>query len=508
MIDHKKLLKYEAELRRIAEHRRASAEKEIRRICSDMVKDLQGFLANEYALNADADDKLTFGTLYEKGRYARFVEECVNHIDTYTPELQSEIKRLVEDTYRVTYEGLCESVKNAADADALRDSLSVVKAVQPEVLKQTVENPISGLTLPERLEKHRTDIIYDIKQEIGIGLSVGERYSTMARRIRDKCNFGYTKAIRIVRTEAHRVREAGLNDCANEIDAAIQNGTSGLIGVKIWHTMKDERVRPQVRRKTKKGWKSSMGKGANHMIMEGQTVKIGEKFDLGDGVKADAPGKSGAAGHDINCRCFVTHDWLTPEEYAAVSKQGNKSVDKSEKSGIIKTSIGLSSGGQNNGDIPEHKAPEKIGNVDFADKQAVTQVITDFEKTAVNEKIETACVITKSGDIYKCYGNETNVYPDMDLGDKTLSGAVISHNHLDSKTEYSFSKEDISLFMNRNLSVLRGCDKKYVYELNRNAEDIDIVDSSIQYMTEENYKHAMVIESAKSLGVGYRRWKK
>lgn len=118
---------------------------------------------------------------------------------------------------------------------------------------------------------------------------------------------------------------------------AIKSGTSGLIGVKIWHTMRDERVRPQVRRKTKKGWKSSMGKGANHMVLEGQTVKIGEKFDLGDGVKADTPGKSGVAGHDINCRCFVTHDWLTAEEYAeAVKKQNDKTVDKSAESSIIR----------------------------------------------------------------------------------------------------------------------------------------------------------------------------
>lgn len=504
MIDHKKLLKYEAELRRISEHREKETEKKIKTLCSNMVKDLQSFLANEYALNADADDKLTFATMYQKGRYARFLEETVNHIDDYTLEIQREIKSLVEDTYKTAYEALRESVKGATNSEELRNNLSMVKAVQPEVLKQTVENPISGLTLPERFEKYRTDIIYDIKQEIGVGLSVGERYSTMARRIRDKCNFGYTKAIRIVRTEAHRVREAGLNDCANEIDEAIKSGTSGLIGVKIWHTMEDERVRPQVRRKTKKGWKSSMGKGANHMVLEGQTVKIGEKFDLGDGVKADAPGKSGVAGHDINCRCFVTHDWLTEEEYAAVKK----SVDISENGGIIKTSIGLSSGRQNNGDIPEHKAPEKIGNVNFADKQAVTRTINDFEKTAVNETIETACVITKSGEIYKCYGNETNVYPDVDLGDKALSDAIVSHNHPDSKTEYSFSKEDISLFIDKKLSVLRGCDKKYVYELNRNAEDIDIVDSSIQYMTEENYRHAVVIEKATELGIGYRRWKK
>ena len=44
--------------------------------------------------------------------------------------------------------------------------------------------------------------------------------------------------------------------------------------------MNDERVRPQQRRKTKKGWKTSYSKnGANHMKMEGVTVAVGEQFD-------------------------------------------------------------------------------------------------------------------------------------------------------------------------------------------------------------------------------------
>lgn len=43
------------------------------------------------------------------------------------------------------------------------------------------------------------------------------------------------------------------------------------------------------------------------------------------------------AGHDINCRCYIEHDRLTAEEYAAaVKKQSNKTVDKSAENGIIK----------------------------------------------------------------------------------------------------------------------------------------------------------------------------
>ena len=62
-----------------------------------------------------------------------------------------------------------------------------------------------GLTLKDTLEKHRKDIIYAIKRDIGVGLSNGDRYTTMARRISKNLDGDYKKSIRIVRTEAHRV---------------------------------------------------------------------------------------------------------------------------------------------------------------------------------------------------------------------------------------------------------------------------------------------------------------
>ncbi len=49
----------------------------------------------------------------------------------------------------------------------------------------------------------------------------GDRYSTMAGRIKQSVDGSYKKAIRISRTETHRVREAG------NLDAAI--GTRSVI---------------------------------------------------------------------------------------------------------------------------------------------------------------------------------------------------------------------------------------------------------------------------------------
>lgn len=55
------------------------------------------------------------------------------------------------------------------------------------------------------------------------------------------------------------------------------------------------------------------------MKMEGVTVKAGEFFNLGNGVKAKAPGKSGVAAHDCNCRCFLEYNLMTLAEFKAAT---------------------------------------------------------------------------------------------------------------------------------------------------------------------------------------------
>ena len=62
----------------------------------------------------------------------------------------------------------------------------------------------------------------------------------------------------------------------------------------------------------------------------------------------------------------------------------------------------------------------------------------------------------------------------------------------------------LSLFMEYDLEVLRGCDKKYTYEFTKNALEID--DEPEDWMNEENFHHSQIIMFAKQYGIGYRRW--
>lgn len=134
----------------------------------------------------------------------------------------------------------------------------------------------------------------------------------------------------------------------------------------------------------------------------------------------------------------------------------------------------------------------------------INEEVSRYEENAIKEVNETALVYTKNGELYKCFGVEGRAFPDYDLDDK-IESAIISHNHPISVTEFSFSNDDINLFEQYNLKMLRGCDEKYTYELTRNAHEID--DLSDDWMNIDNFRHTQVIYIAKKHGIGYRRWK-
>lgn len=319
------------EIRRIEQSREVLTEKKIRKIYKQLLKELNHFLADEY-LKYSKDGILTVAMLQEKSRYAKFLEEIESHVNNLTPEIVALIKNTVEDTYTACYKGMSESVLKAKDTKSALNYLKDL-SIRPEVMKRAIENPVSGLTLPDILEKNRKEVIYDIKQQVNIGLMNGDRYETTAKKVAERLDISYGKATNIVRTETHRVTESGFMDCAKDISDSLDG--SGLVYTAAWRTMKDERVRPQHRYRTKSGWKTSISRnGANHQKMEGVIIQVGDKFQIEPNVYAECPSTSGTARNDCRCRCFLEYTLMSVEKFEELT---GKSVDKSGGSGIIKT---------------------------------------------------------------------------------------------------------------------------------------------------------------------------
>lgn len=457
------------QIRRIEEHREKGAEAEIRKTYQALLQDLRHYLADEYTRYAE-DDHLTYEILQRHGAYARFLEEVEQKINDISPEIRRSIRSTVEQTYEYTYNGMVESVKKVVMNPAIAAGL---KACTPDVIRRAVENPVSKLTLNDRLEKHRKEIVYDIKQNITVGLMNGDRYTTMANRIKQSVDGDYKKAIRIARTETHRVREAGNHDAAVSVNGALKDSTTGLQMVKTWRTMKDERVRPAKAKGRNRQY--------NHRKMDGVTVPVDEEFVLPSGAKTKAPGQSGVAGEDINCRCYLSY-------------------------GLQKQPVGLSAG-ENAGIVPDHPGPELLESLDFSDEKLVQSKLAEYEAQIVSQPTENAIVITKAGKVYRCTGDLNGVYPDADLGEQ-LIGAVMTHNHpAGSTNEYSFSSADLSLYMDYKLKCLRGVDEHFIYEFTRDTSELD-EHISLFDMTDFDSRHEQVIDMAKRYGIGYRRWKR
>ena len=311
-----KLAKYFAELQRLEETRSLGAEKEIQRAYKSMLTDLQKYLGVEYAKYAE-DDVLSYTILAQKGQYARFLEEVQKKVNGITPKVNATITNVVKETYKMAYEGMVRAVSVSVNDKHLEKLLSGIHLTEAQVIKAAVNNPVSKLTLPKTLEKNRKQIVYNIKSTITNGLMNGDRMSTMAKKIQEDVEQNYRKAMLIARTEVHRVRETGHNDGASSVDEILAEENYDYRMVKVWKSMRDEAVR-----KTSK---------ADHRKMNGQTVLQDEDFDLGRGVTAPCPGQSGTAYNDCNCRCYISRDLMSDEEFFEATGRHFKDADKPKK---------------------------------------------------------------------------------------------------------------------------------------------------------------------------------
>ncbi|MBO4902817.1 MAG: hypothetical protein J5518_08490 [Lachnospiraceae bacterium] len=163
---------------------------------------------------------------------------------------------------------------------------------------------------------------------------------------------------------------------------------------------------------------------------------------------------------------------------------------------------GLAAGAGSRGPIADHDLPIKLDVlVDGADRR---ELLLKYEKMIADEPIENAIVITRDGEVYRCFGTKDGVYPDVDLGEK-LIGADVTHNHpIGSGNEYSFSKLDLGLFDTYGLNSLRGIDDIFEYEINRNSSVIDELESVFD-LDDKSARHSEVIDYARKHNLGYTR---
>lgn len=282
----------EGYLRRLSEEsssKLTSYEKSLRRSYTSLLSDMNNVISNTYA---KLDDNDMLNSLMKYNRKDNVEGQLNNLINEFSKSkykgMYSQLKGQVTHAYDYYHTALTEVTGKTFQKTPLK----------AEWLAQTIENEVSGLTLKQTLQRDRQNIIYSIKSNLIQGVNRGESFSSMAKRMKDVLNGDYKKAVRIARTETHRVREAGT------YESALMGEKAGIKQVKTWNSSNDSRTRKEHRR------------------LDGETIPLDEYFQVGR-AKALKPGDTGRAEHDINCRCFLTYeivddaDTETPKETEA-----------------------------------------------------------------------------------------------------------------------------------------------------------------------------------------------
>lgn len=261
----------------------ASGERETAREYAKILTEIRATLSKNFE-RFEQGGQLTLQEMLKHDRLTKLIQEIEHILRVSYPQIFKVMHRALEDTYLQGYYLTAWAIET--------ESLTKLgyAAVAPDTMTAMLAAPVYGLTLNDRLEKQRHAIIYEIQQQITLGFQNNETYATMARRLKTTLEGDANKAMTIVRTEGHRYQESAKHD------AVTHANKNGVIMEKTWNTLEDERVRPQQGKRGK----------ANHKKLNGVTIPSTDVFSDGLG-EGPAPGQLGAAGSDINCRCFLTY---------------------------------------------------------------------------------------------------------------------------------------------------------------------------------------------------------
>lgn len=167
----------------------------------------------------------------------------------------------------------------------LDEGFKAVKAYSEQVIKQTERATRAAETIGERTAK---------AIKAGRPLPLLEVEARSVNRGHKVANFAKTK--NIGPAAKAQLTALDIEEVFIKAETTPNNAQKlpALQMYKTWRSMRDERVRQTPK--------------ANHRKMDGVSIPVKDRFDLGHGVTTDVPGNSGDPANDARCRCILLYD--------------------------------------------------------------------------------------------------------------------------------------------------------------------------------------------------------
>lgn len=229
------------------------------------------------ALNSRKDMQNLQSIIYQKKYQEILLKQIEGVIDDLNKGQYETLQDFFEGAYATGYIGSMYDLHNQGIPLVIPiDPKKMVTAVMTD--SKLSKNYYQSRILPENLSTLKRNV----RQELTRGIASGKTWVEVAYQVAQNMNSPFNRAMRdamrIVRTEGHRINQQGF------LDASREAKDKGADVVKQWDSTLDGNTRPA------------------HRIADGQIKELDEPFIV-DGEKMDAPSIGGSARNVCNCRC-------------------------------------------------------------------------------------------------------------------------------------------------------------------------------------------------------------
>ena len=217
----------------------------------------------------------------------------------YQKALKDQISAFLDVLHRDNFETISEYLAECYENGWIGTLYDLQGQGVPLLFRIDQEQVINAVETNSKLSKKLYDSLgldikslkQSVRNELSRGISQSLSYRDIARNLKNVANISFNNAVRIARTEGHRISQEATYNCQVE---AKKRGCKIL---KRWDSTLDKRTR------------------RTHQELDGQTVDVEEPFVI-NGRTAMYPSGFGVAGEDINCRCVSLQvaKWLLDDE--------------------------------------------------------------------------------------------------------------------------------------------------------------------------------------------------
>lgn len=247
---------------------------ELKQVYAQAAKDVEKRI-RELSMRTDMENLQTI--IYQKQYQEVLKKQIDNVLDSLHTQEFATIESFLTNCYTDGYLGVMYDIAG--------QGIPIIMPIDPkQVVKALQTDSKISTKLYTRLGEDVKKLKASIRAELSRGITQGASYNQIAVKIakgmKSDYNTAYNSAVRIARTEGHRIQ------CQSAYDAQKAAASKGADVVKQWNSVLDGRTRP------------------HHRQLDGQIRELDEPFEIGT-LTADYPGAFGRASEDCNCRCAL-----------------------------------------------------------------------------------------------------------------------------------------------------------------------------------------------------------